>query len=107
MGAYEMLNQSHLLVDMLLDEQLHLQRLSPYRVLFLSNSACLSEAQCDQIRRFVREGGTLIATYETSLFDEWGQKRENFGLADVFGVNYRGLPGESPIHATSNPFRSG
>jgi hypothetical protein len=97
MGAYEMLNQSHLLVDMLLDEQLHQQRLSAYKVVFLSNSACLSKAQCDQIRRFVREGGTLIATHETSLFDEWGQKRENFGLADVFGVNYRGLLGGGSI----------
>jgi hypothetical protein len=28
------------------------------------------------------------------LFDEWGQKRENFGLADMFGVNYRGLLGK-------------
>src|SRR5438034_2249883 len=48
--------------------------------------------------RCVREGGTLIATKETSLFDEWGQKRENFGLADVFGVNYRGLLGGGLIH---------
>jgi hypothetical protein len=94
MGVYEMLNQSHLLVDMLLDEQLDQRRLSAYKVLFLSNSACLSEAQCDQIRRFVREGGTLIATHESSLFDEWGEKRENFGLADIFGVNYRGLLGK-------------
>ena len=94
LGAYEMLNQSHLLVDMLLDEQLDQRRLSAYKVLFLSNSACLSKAQCDQIRRFVRDGGTVIATHETSLFDEWGQKRENFGLADIFGVNYRGLLGK-------------
>jgi hypothetical protein len=97
MGAYEMLNQSHLLVDMLLDEQLDQQRLSAYKVVFLSNSACLSEAQCDQIRRFVGEGGTVIATHETSLFDEWGQKRENFSLANIFGVNYRGLPGKGSI----------
>jgi hypothetical protein len=36
MGVYEMLNQSHLLVDMLLDEQLDQRRLSAYKVLFLS-----------------------------------------------------------------------
>jgi hypothetical protein len=98
LGAYEMLNQSHLLVDMLLDEQLDQGKLSAYKVLFLSNSACLSEAQCDQIRRFVRDGGTVIATHETSLFDEWGQKRENFGLADIFGVNYRGQLGKDSVH---------
>ena len=31
-----------------------------------------------------------MATYESSLFDEWGHRLGNFGLADVFGVDYLG-----------------
>lgn len=92
-GTYEMLNQSHLLVDIVFDEQLTLKKLSPYKVLFLSNSDCLSEKQGEQIRRFVEAGGTLIASHEVLLYDELGRKRENFQLADVLGGELRRSPG--------------
>ena len=49
-----------------------------------------SERQCGQIRDFVRRGGGVVATYETSLYDERGVRRGNFGLADLFGANYAG-----------------
>ena len=90
-GAYEILDRSHLLFDFIFDEQITIEKLSKYRVLFLSNSACLSSEQCGVIKKFVNSGGTLIATHETSLLDELGQRRDNFALSDVFGVNYVGL----------------
>ena len=98
-GAYEMLNRSHLLFDFLLDERLNCETLSQYRVLFLSNSACLSDEQCEAIRRFVDEGGTLIATHETSLLDELGRERGKFALSDVLGVEYRGPRGGANDHS--------
>ena len=48
----------------------------------------LSDTQCDQLRKFVEKGGSLVATYETSLYDEEGKSRSDFGLSDVFGVSY-------------------
>ena len=97
-GAYEMLNRSHLVLDFVLDEHLAEQRLSSYQVLFLSNSACLSGEQGGAIARFVENGGTLIATHETSLLDELGYERENFALAEVLGVDYRGRRHDGEEH---------
>jgi len=40
------------------------------------------------IRRWVSDGGTLISSYRSGLMDEHHQQRDNFALADVFGVDY-------------------
>ena len=50
----------------------------------------LSDAQCGKSRQFVDRGGSIVATFETSLYDESGRKRKDFGLADLFGVRYGG-----------------
>jgi hypothetical protein len=39
----------------------------------------------------VRKGGGLVASRKTSLFDEKGNSRRDFGLADVLGVGYTGI----------------
>ena len=56
------------------------------RVLVLANVAGLSDAQCEAVRRFVEAGGSLVATGETSLYDEWGERRPDFALRDILGV---------------------
>ncbi|MGH9199087.1 MAG: hypothetical protein ACRD1T_25580, partial [Acidimicrobiia bacterium] len=44
----------------------------------------------DQLRGYVSRGGSLLATYETSLYDEWGVRRPDFRLSDVFGASFTG-----------------
>jgi hypothetical protein len=46
----------------------------------------LSDKQAVAIRRFVEGGGGLIATGQTSLYNEWGDPRPDYALADLFGV---------------------
>ena len=89
-GIYDMLGRSQVLVDFLHDKQLADDTLGSYEVLLLSNSACLSDRQVENIREFVDRGGTLIATHQTSTMDELGQRRGNFALADVFGLDHTG-----------------
>lgn len=95
-GGHEILSRSQFLMEYVFDRQLEGDALEGYEVLFLSNSACLSSAEGDAVRRFVERGGRVIATHQTSLYDELGQARDNFLLADVFGVDHvaEGAEGE-------------
>jgi hypothetical protein len=56
-------------------------------LLILPNVGALSDGQAASIRRFVRRGGSLFATGDTSLYDEWGDPRPDFALADLFGCH--------------------
>ena len=76
--------------EMVHDRLLDAAHLAPFKTLILPNIAALSDAQCRQLRAFVERGGGLVATYETSLYDEWGVRRKDFGLADLFGVAFAG-----------------
>ncbi len=90
LGMYHALVEARVPFEMVNDRLLDAEHLQPFKLLILPNTAALSEAQCEQLRQFVRGGGSLIATFETSLHDEEGKRRPDFGLADLFGVSYGG-----------------
>lgn len=87
LGMYHALIEARMPFEMLHDRTL--DTAGRFKLLLLPNIAALSNQQCAQIRRFVESGGSVLATYETSLYDENGEPRPDFGLADVFGVSWR------------------
>jgi len=88
MGMYQALIEARIPFEMVNDRLLDAEHLKPLKLLILPNISSLSDEQCDQLRKFARNGGSLLATFETSLYDEKGNRRDNFGLADLFGVSY-------------------
>lgn len=56
-------------------------------LLILPNLALMTDEQIASVRRFVERGGSLIATDETSLYDEAGNRRPDYALADLFGAH--------------------
>lgn len=89
-GAYHALVEARVPFEMVHDGLLDEASLRAYRTLVLPNIAALSDAQCAQLRAFVEAGGGLVATHETSLCDEHGDRRADFGLAALFGAHYAG-----------------
>ena len=63
---------------------------SKYSALILPNTALLSDSQCAHLKAFVDNGGSLLATFETSMYNERNERRPDFGLADVFGIHRAG-----------------
>jgi hypothetical protein len=68
-------------------------------VLVLPNLASMSNLQVESVRRFVGKGGSLVATDETSLYDEYGDRRADFALGDILGAKYMGKR-DGPHNAT-------
>lgn len=87
-GIYHALVESRVPFDMVNDRLLAPDDLNRFKLLILPNVAALSDAQCAQLRLFVTNGGSLVATFETSLYTEDGKQRSDFGLADLFGVSF-------------------
>jgi hypothetical protein len=89
-GTHRVLVESHIPVGFLFDENATLERMKQFPLLYLANTAILTAAEVEMFRRYVDEGGHLIATLDTSRFDEHGNPRQDFALADLLGVRYVG-----------------
>lgn len=99
-GTFRACVEEHLPATVIEDWNLTPEELKKYAVLVLPNTACLDAKQLKVINEFVRNGGGLVASLDVSLFDEFGDPRPNFGLADVLGVDYRGLPDAAAVKDT-------
>jgi hypothetical protein len=96
LGCYQALIEARIPFEMVHDRLLDAGHVDRLKTLILPNIAALSDEQCAQIRAYVERGGSIVATFETSLYDEWGVRRSNLGLADLFGVDAAG-PVEGPM----------
>ena len=72
------------------EDDLAPENLSKYKALILPNTALLRDEQCRQLRAFAAGGGSLLATFETGLYNERNERRPDFGLADVFEIRRNG-----------------
>jgi len=59
-----------------------------FKLLVLPNIAAMSDMQVEAIKKFINDGGSIIATGESSLYNEWGDKRDDYALGDIFGAHY-------------------
>ena len=90
-GVFRACVEAHLPIDVITDQDVtEGDRLNLYKVLILPNTICLSDVQLANIQRFVAGGGGLVAMHESSLCDEFGTPRSDFGLADLFQASYAG-----------------
>lgn len=87
LGASALLNRMHqpYVIATARDEDL-----SRFRTIILCGVTFLSVPEVERLRRFVADGGTLVATGATSLCDSEGASTGDFALADVFGVHHSG-----------------
>ena len=76
--------------DVILDKRITPELLKQYDLLVLPDVNEMSEQTAGRIRSYVRDGGGIVATFQTSLFDDQGRQRDEYALSDVFGADYLG-----------------
>jgi Hypothetical glycosyl hydrolase 6/Beta-galactosidase trimerisation domain len=89
-AMYYALLEGRFLFDFVHEDRLQPERIEKYAALILPNTALLSDAQCAQLRAYVEQGGSLLATFETSMYTNENERRQDFGLADVFEMRLAG-----------------
>jgi hypothetical protein len=90
LGMYHALVEARVPFELVHEAFLTADRLDQFKVLILADAAALSNAQCAAIRGYVERGGSIVATFASSLYDELGVRRSDFGLADLLGVSFGG-----------------
>jgi len=78
-----------------------LSEIGGFDAVVLPNAAAMSDAEAAAFTDYVKDGGILVSTAETSLYDGGGVRRSDYALKDVFGTNH-------PAHGTIvHPYGSG
>jgi hypothetical protein len=89
-GWYQALIEARIPFELVHENLLDEAHVNQFKTLILPNVVALSDTQCAQVREFVERGRSVVATHETSLRNELGVRRNNFGLAELFGVHFTG-----------------
>jgi len=93
-GFFQALLETHLPVAIVTDDELaDAAALRRYATVVLPNTSCLSDQQAAALAAYVREGGGLIASFETGVFDEDGTRREKPALEELLGVKQGAVVG--------------
>ncbi|MCQ2353009.1 MAG: beta-galactosidase [Victivallaceae bacterium] len=87
MGMVRILAENHIPCQLVTESTADWEQ---FDTILVGNAAYLPETESARMRDFVRDGGTLIATGCTSLYDDEGNGGKDFSLSDVLGVHFSG-----------------
>jgi hypothetical protein len=95
-GTSEVLLRLQLPFNVVPEWMLNTADLKKHKIIILPNLAAMSQEQAKAIKAYVAEGGLLLATFESSLYDENGNQLGDFQLGEVFGLQYLGISYPDP-----------
>ncbi|MPM96235.1 hypothetical protein SDC9_143393 [bioreactor metagenome] len=86
MSVYDMLVRKHVQFDIIDDVSLVDGTLSKYEAVILPEVACLTDDGAEAIKKFVSDGGKLLANFDAGMYNEDGSFASTPKLAEVLGL---------------------
>ncbi|MFH2069465.1 MAG: beta-galactosidase trimerization domain-containing protein [Candidatus Omnitrophota bacterium] len=108
LGWCQTLADEYIQYAVMVEQQLTISHLKKYSLVILPNAACLSNSACTAISGYLFQGGNLIFTCETGLYDETGsRKTREEELGTILGVNQKTDDGNFPGSVQFGRYGSG
>jgi hypothetical protein len=83
-GWAQAMLENHIPFETVITSKLSSTDLKKYSTLILPDVACMSDNEINEIRKYVRDGGYVVATGRTSQYDVTGNKRTEPGITALF-----------------------
>lgn len=90
LGIAQTLEEMHIPYLIIGESALDAQKLARFKVLYIGSAGSLDDEQISVIKTYAQNGGTVLLNDIAGGFDEIGERRKQWGFADVFGFNLRG-----------------
>ncbi len=90
-GFFYSLLYRNIPVEYIADRDLNYNELKKYKTLILANTVCIKDYNVEEILKYVKSGGGLIATFLASTRKEEGYERFEFGVSDAIGAHFYGV----------------
>ena len=68
-GMYDLLTRSHIQFDIIDEVSLEKGEHQKYELIIMTTAACLSDETAKTLREYVENGGKIISTFDTGLYD--------------------------------------
>lgn len=91
----DILTRSHAQYDIADQDCIYDRRIFNYDLLIFPTYACICDEEAKIIKEYVKNGGSILATFDTGMYDELGNIRKKGILDDIFGIS-RGTQIEYP-----------
>lgn len=97
-GIYSALLEGRFLFDLIHEDDLSPENLRNFNAVILPNIALLGSNQIIALNEYAKNGGSILMTFETGLYNEWGERRKEFPFSSIFNVSlnpeYKGPLGQ-------------
>lgn len=87
-GAYKFFIEQHIPVQFVVESKVSAEELKGYSLIVLPENVIMTDEHAQMLSDYVKEGGHVIACGNTSMIGAHAQNREDFALANLFGVSY-------------------
>jgi len=87
MGFVELLSHNHIPFDAIDDVTIE-KKINNYEMIILPSCAAMSESNKQTLKEYVKNGGTVLASFEVGVYDEYCENLETSFMEELFGIKY-------------------